>query len=275
MLDEHLNYLLKEDRLFLQHWNQLDSLNQEKMRQLGHTIDRLAGVDWDDLLSRHAFASERLRRYLSSVPQKDMDYGRRPKDWLDFIADDPSKNALHSFAETNLLEFLAEYGTHGIARLYGGIKPNESLDRKLGERKEGSRARRNLRDTWDVVRFRIVCESALILREIGMAIWQYFIDEIVRCRNYYLQPLDDLDRQAYRAIHFELEIEKQRWVEVQLLTEARDLSGHLDYALLFKHLLQAPTKEHEDWLRQFGYKANLFDNLTVPPGAVRTRNQLI
>jgi hypothetical protein len=161
-----------------------------------------------------------------------------------------------------------------VARLYGGIKPLESLDRKLGERKTGPRARQNLRDTWDVVRFRIVTENVPVLRKVAMALWQYFIDDVVRCRNYFLQPLEESDRVAYRAVHFQLEIERQRWVEVQVLTEARDLAGHLDYAVLFKRLLPPLSSEHEKWLRQFGYKVNIFDNLTVPLGAVRTKDRI-
>ncbi len=273
MFDDHLNYITRQDKLFQYYWGQLDPIRHDKLRQLGLAIDRLATFDWDDLFARHSAACERLRRYLSSVPEKEMDYSRRPKDWHEFIIDDALKQDLYRSSEATLLEFLADYGTLGTARLYGGVKPLESLDRKLGERKTGPRARQSLRDTWDVVRFRIVTENVPVLREIAMALWQYFIDDIVRCRNYYLQPLADSGRDAYRAIHFELEIENQRWVEVQVVTEARDLTGHLDYAVLFKRLLLPLSLEHEIWLRKFGYKVNIFDNLTVPPGAVRTRDQ--
>jgi ppGpp synthetase/RelA/SpoT-type nucleotidyltranferase len=274
VFDDHLNYVVQQDKVFQYYWGKLDSLQQDKLRQLGLAIDRLATPDWGDLSARHSAACERLRRYLSSVPEKDMDYSRRPKDWQEFIIDDALKQDLYRSSETALLEFLADYGTLGAARLYGGVKPLESLDRKLGERKTGTRARRNLRDTWDVVRFRIVTENVPVLRDIAMALWQYFIDDIVRSRNYYLQPLADSGREAYRAIHFELEIERQRWVEVQVMTEARDLTGHLDHAMLFKRLLLPLSAEHENWLRQFVYKVNIFDNLTVPPGAVRTKDRL-
>jgi hypothetical protein len=48
-------------------------------------------------------------------------------------------------------------------------------------------------------------------------------------------------------------------VELQLLTQAREVISYLDYALLFKKLTSFRTQEHERWLRNLRLKANIFD----------------
>jgi hypothetical protein len=216
--------------------------------------------------------SQRGRRYLSCIPQKDLEYGRRPQDWPEFVADHQAKSELYKIAYKDLWQFLKERIKDGSIRLYGGLKPETSLDANLGKLKHGTAARQRLRDTWDVVRFRVVTRDLSLLRDVGIDIWQAYLDEIVRCRNYYLQPKGDSNLDSYRALHFEIEIVPQRWIELQVLTEARDLVGYLDYSVSFKMLLPPVSDGHLRWLQDFSLKANIFDYQAIQSSSLRLRD---
>ena len=216
--------------------------------------------------------SQRGRRYLSCIPQKDLDYGRRPPDWPEFVADHQAKNDLFRISEDDLKRFFKERIKDGSVRLYGGLKPETSLDANLGKMKHGTSARQRLRDTWDVVRFRVVTRDLSLLRDVGIDLWQGYLDEIVRCRNYYLQPKGDSILDSYRALHFEIEIIPQRWIELQVLTEARDIVGYLDYSVSFKMLLPPLGNGHLRWLQDFSLKANVFDYQAIQSSSLRLRD---
>ena len=144
-----------------------------------------------------------------------------------------------------------------------------SLDEKLGEVKTGWAARRSLRDTWDAVRCRLVAPDLATLRQISIEIWQYYLDSIIKCSNYYSYPQDGSKMGAYRAIHFLIEIEDRRWIEAQVLTAARDAVGVLDYAFTFKRKLQVINREHEEWLRGLSLNVNIFDARGIPAEDLR------
>jgi hypothetical protein len=268
LLVRHLDLLLSADPFFATMWASLSASERERFSALATAVDQI-GHDWDTILQKHLASGDRLRRFLSSVPQRDMEYDRRPKDWMEFITDEGAKSELFARSEQRLIQFLGYRVATGAVRLYGGVKPAESLDRKLGEIKEGSRARRSFRDTWDVVRFRIVVGNLSLLRSVCMEIWQFFLDDIVRCRNYYMRLKNEINRDCYRAIHFELEIEQGRWIEVQAISEARDMIGYMDHAVLFKKRINQLDTDHADWIRSMGYKVNIFDELSIPLEAVK------
>lgn len=269
-LRRHLVVLEQGDNHFCEFWQRLGEENKRLFRLLCREIENVSQSSEQEVALLHERASDLTRRYLSCIPQKDLDYGRRPRDWIDFVASEEEKNSLWIATEARLKRFLEPYERTGKARLYGGVKPLASLDEKLGETKSGWAARRNLRDTWDAVRCRLVAADLATLRQIGIEIWQYYIDGIIKCSNFYSYSQDGPETGSYRAIHFLIEIEERRWIEAQVLTEARDLVGYLDHAFLFKRRLQFYNREHEDWLRGLTVKANIFDASRIPPGSLRT-----
>jgi hypothetical protein len=90
-----------------------------------------------------------------------------------------------------------------------------------------------------------------------MQMLQYFIDDVVKCRNYYTAGIGIND--LYRAVHFELAIERGCVVEVQILTELRDWIGFLDYSFTFKKKLQFLDHAHEEWLATLAARATIAD----------------
>lgn len=269
MIDTHIQFLLNNDPVFLEYWSGKSQAEQGSSIDFATEIDGVTTTP-EGLDSRTLTAADRSRRFLSCVPQKDMDYSRRPIDWPEFVGDEASKKRQYQLSYDILLHFLAESKQAKHGRLYGSIKSIESLDDKFGEDKAGSAARKFFRDTWDVIRFRIVCVDLDSVRSLAVEVWQYFYSEVVKCRNYYMYPITSLQLDPYGAVHFEIEITEGRWIELQILTEARDLAGFLDYALVHKKLLTFIDDEHENWLRNFRRRVLVWDSNQIPSEQLRT-----
>lgn len=273
-LQKHIRFLLEKDKRFSALWQSMGYTKKKHIISLATVIENVSALEFKEIPNQHQYAADRLRRLLSCVPQLDMEYGKIPNDWSEFISNDSQKRIVYEKSITVLSRFLCENNFCGKTRIYGGIKPVSSLDRKLGEVKGGPRARKNRRDTWDAVRFRIVTKDVATLKDVAVAIWQYYLDDILRCRNYYMRNFSELNTEPYRAIHFEIEIERQRMVELQILTEARDLVGHFDHAPFFKRLVECPSEEHALWLKRLSFNANCYDETLIPSDAVRSPNKI-
>ena len=114
----------------------------------------------------------------------------------------------------------------------------------------------------------MVCQNLVLLRYVCIQLWQYFLDDIVKCRNYYLANATSGTTELYRAVHFELEIEPNRWIELQVLTELRDWIGFLDHSFTFKKRLRFLNREHEQWLTNLSANANIADARAVDDNSV-------
>jgi hypothetical protein len=256
MIERHIAILLDRDPFFRQYWEELTPPARQQRLDVTRRLEEIH-PDADEVAhAEYAWSSEKMRRYLSCIPQRDPDFERRPKAWLDLIQEQETMHRVHDRARNELEAFRAAAGAPAT-RLYGGLKPIASLDTSFEQPKPHWAARRNRRDAWDAVRFRIVCEDVIALRTTCMQMLQYFIDDVVKCRNYYTAGIGIND--LYRAVHFELAIERGCVVEVQILTELRDWIGFLDYSFTFKKKLHFLDQAHEEWLAALAARATIAD----------------
>lgn len=260
-LDRLLEVLLAGDPYFASYWQGLDRKGKRDTQQLLAEVERMGPADADDLLTAHTEASSLLRHYFACVPHKDMDYGRRPRDWSAFAADAQAQLLVFETSQAILQTFCRCLPLRPRPRLYGSIKPLSSLDRKVAQ-PAGAAGPRRLLDTWDIVRFRLVADGLPGVKATASALWECFLDNIVRCTNFYLSP--PRTDHWYRAIHFEIEIQAHRWIEVQVLSRTRDVLGRLDYAPLFKKSVVLPDAVMLDWLVAMSLRGNLRDAMQVP-----------
>ncbi len=256
MIDQHIALLLRSDPIFKAYWTALKSEDQEERLRVTREVELQCGELEEPVTAGHEWASEKMRRYLSCVPEMDRDYARFPQAWLEFVRDEAAKVHLRGVIVEVFSRFLLNSSARGRTRLYGDVKPS-TFPKKNFEDPEAGTTLLQLRSIWDAVRCRIVCSDLMTLRTVCIEIWQYFIEKIVRCRNYYTRigPRSIL----YKAVHFELEIESNRWIELQVVTELREWVGFLDHAFVYKKSLSFVDREHEEWLTSFSAKANIVD----------------
>lgn len=261
-LDKHVRLLLERDENFQWYWSALAAREQEGLLFLANEIDNCACRE-QNIIAGHVQVSRELARYMVRIQEMAFDYSRIPRDWLDFVRSDSEKTHVFEHAEGRLQRFVDSEKLRSSVRLYGGVKPEASIVRRMVSPKTGDQFRKQLLDTWDIVRFRIVAADVLTARHVAMRIWEYFFDEVVRCRNYYYRPKDDDHQDPYRGLHFELELVERRIVEVQVLTKIRELVSLFDHAPIFKKSLQLPSADHQAWLFFFSRKANLLDAQSI------------
>lgn len=257
MIGKHVNHLRRHDSDFRRYWDGIGASKRRHFLDLAKAADGLSFTGTAELAKAHREASLAIRHYLYGIRESERAYERRPDDWVDFVGDRAERQHLADHCKSELRVFLQGK----IARFYGGLKPLKSLDRKLRQQSGGSNT--NFRDMWDVVRYRVVVEAIPELRAMALEIWRRWNTDIVRSRNYYMHPKGDSLHDPYRAIHFELEIMPKRWVEVQLLTEARDFIGHMDFALLFKCNVPPMSPHHQSWMWDLSRKINILDAESV------------
>jgi hypothetical protein len=262
-LDEHIALLSGKDTHFQAYWSKLSDEEKEQFRRLAGDIDS-CGSGEEKIVAGHVNASRTLARFMVRIQEAPFNYSRLPGDWVDFVHSPSEKENL--FKETvNILEgFIRKELSGPGVRLYGNIKMEDSLMRRMILPKTEDQFRRRLLDTWDVVRFRIVAPDLVVARHAALRIWEVFFEKVVRCRNYYFRPKDGEHSDPYRGVHFELEPIEGRIIELQVLTRARELVSFLDHASFFKKSLQLPSAEHEAWLFFFSRKANLLDLRLIP-----------
>ena len=110
-----------------------------------------------------------------------------------------------------------------------------------------------------MIRLRVVAPSLTQTKMIaGHPRFREFNGETVRFRNYYRCPRADGD--LYRAIHITVQV-ADRFVEMQLLTDAREVVCELDHAIAFKHRLGPLSPSHWCWLKRISLAANIDDAL--------------
>jgi hypothetical protein len=155
--------------------------------------------------------------------------------------------------------FISRGRFSGQILVYGGIKSDASIDRKLGLEREGTDLQQSTTDLWDVVRFRVVTADLGTLLEVGLRFWETFFEKLMRCRNYYYRPKHGYEDDPYRAVHFELEPVPGRMIEIQLITRVREAMSMMDHSLYFKRTNPFLDQQHKDWLLQHTWKANILD----------------
>jgi hypothetical protein len=261
-LDEHISLLLGKDENFQLYWSTSSEDQQKEFLNLAKRIDSCACGE-QNIVAGHVRASRELARYMVRIQETAFDYSRIPGDWLDFVRSESEKTDIYQQAKTLLHTFIESEKLQSTVTLYGGVKPEASIIRRMISPKTDDQFRQRLLDTWDIIRFRIVAPDLMTTRHVAMRVWERFFGEVVRCRNYYFRPKDDDHSDPYRGIHFELELIEERIVELQVLTMVRELVSILDHAPVFKKSVQLPSVDHQAWLFFFARKANLFDSQSL------------
>src|ERR1700676_5210474 len=93
-LRSHLALLEQGDPFFRAYWSLLDDQGKRRFCLLCNEVESSARGDDYERLILYDRASDLARRYLSCIPQKDLDYSRRPPDWLEFVANEEGKRDL-------------------------------------------------------------------------------------------------------------------------------------------------------------------------------------
>lgn len=219
--------------------------------------------DCDDLPNQHEKASRALARKLVVVQEKEFEYRRIADDWIDTIFDRKQLVALYQDAGARLEGFLSRNCSAPVYSFYGGIKPETSIRSKFHGTSspiKDERARPLAHDVWDAVRFRIVFETIEDLSRGAIDFWRLFLEDIIRCRNYYYRPRNSSNDDSYRAIHFELVDARGRIIEIQMMTNFREFVSVMDHAFLFKQSVPFISEQHRDWLVQCGLIVNVADS---------------
>ncbi len=161
MINQHIALLLRSDSFFNRYWGALTPDEQEDRLELTRRVESLWVGSEASARREHEWASEKSRRYFSCVPEKEFDYSRRPRDWIEFVGKEVDKKRLYELGLERIKSFLNSPGTVDAYRVYGGVKSLASLDAGLEQPKVDGAHRRGLRDVWDAVRFRIVCPNII------------------------------------------------------------------------------------------------------------------
>jgi hypothetical protein len=213
---------------------------------------------------RHRQISRHLRRIFLAIPQLPFEYGRVPGDWSRFIRNEQGKTRLYEQGIEILTLLLRQQGLGECARVYGGVKDVTALERKLrGQLEAGAVGIRGLPDSWDAVRYRIVCRDVICLHRLCYAVWTEFVDRVVRCTNFYVAPKHGTLDHPYRAVHFEVRLVDDRIVEVQAMTENRETMCWLDHFHVYKRIAAPRSWVHGAWLGNTSRKASIADGRDV------------
>lgn len=261
---QHVQLLLDSDLNFCQVWFALSEHEREsyltKIISIDKAVPPAAVNDHFDLA--HGIA----RRKLLTVPEREFEHSRLPKDWPLFIVDDQRKNELFSKGFRSIKSELEKVYPQKSLKIYGGLKNLQTIDPARFRAKVGSAMQRALEDTWDAVRLRVVVPDLIAVEQISLCIWRRWTEEVLRCKNYYFVPKANNARHPYRAIHFQLSTDGPYPYEVQIMTLSSELVGHLEHAS-FKGRLQIPSDEHSKWLANLCQKALVYDVRGLDPQA--------
>ena len=207
----------------------------------------------------HAHAAHLLACQFRWLSETDFPEPPPADSWIRFARDPDKLNSLRRRACCRLKDsFLTPKRPSGVF-LYGGLKPAASIERKIHEYRTGL----GELDLWDLVRFRLVVPDIHAACELSAAVQESFGNRVVRRRNYYTRPRNGWD-DPYRAIHFELSLDFDNrsdcdFVEVQILTLAREAVGLLDHTIMHERSIGCRRSCYWEWLRHLSYAANIRD----------------
>jgi hypothetical protein len=178
---------------------------------------------------------------------------RSAADWIVGAGDRESYRRLFDDWWARVKAFMIRVGGPGCA-LYGGLKAADSIQGKIVNYECGCAPL----DLCDIARLRLVVPDLPALLLAASSCRTEFASLMVRFRNYYARPRGGPD-DPYRGFHILFRPDGNRFVELQLLSAARDAIGMIDHAFILKRRMPFQSREHELWLRQLSCAANLVD----------------
>lgn len=259
MIEAMISFLVEEDSFFLRFWSKLNETQKLGFVKQNQIIQNKVKEQSSYLLDKHAFVHNYLKRYLVQIQTKDFEYSRVPEDWNKFTNNSKEKNEFYEFSLLELKNFLERFFPSEKIELYGGVKSQSSIMQKKTRNEKSSSPRFIEYLVLDLVRLRIVAKDLTMLRDLGIRIWQFYYDQVVECRNFYIWPKLGVVNSPYRAIHFNLELSPGRLVEIQVMTQTREMVSYLDYYLVFKNQKPENSNQFKDWISQHSLKANIYE----------------
>ncbi len=256
MLKTHLQILAESETEAANYWNSLS--DKDKYLEIIQVLNCEVELVGDSLDGLHLDARNMTSSQFVEIQEKPFEYLRIRKDWYQVVTSDIEKKKVHSAGEAYLQAFLNS-NKHIQAHFYGGIKSEQSILRKVSQQSSGTAVQQNVLDLWDVIRFKVVVDTLSSLLFLTKQFWKENIAGIVRCRNYYFSPRQNSSIDSYRAIHFELVDDKGNIIEIQFVTERREVISTLDHPFTFKKLLKFTSDEHKQWLLNISKMANILD----------------
>ncbi len=261
-LQLHLDLLKKEDKHFAAFWDALSQDQRDGYLANWRLLDGFASQHAENLERLHSGASEFTRRWFVRVQEKEFSYSAIRTDWPVIARSPEALSSLLDGTSERLQDFLGIVHLEQSVAYYGGVKPLDSIDEKLLQSREGDAVQRRLTDLWDLVRFRLVTDDLDDLLSLAIQFWELFLDDVVRCRNYYYRPRNGFSADAYRAIHFELKDRESNLAEIQMMTSNREAVSLLDHWHIFKGSGSFVDAAHEEWIKLMSYSANVVDSET-------------
>ncbi len=259
MLNQYLKYLLKKDDNFISYWCALDEDSQvEYVNNLLAIESLYSGYDKVALISEISKKHEAIKRIFVKIPHINLSLFRIPDGWNSFIKNENEKKKLFQLSNDMLSKHIQVYDLSDVCYLYGNIKSNASLDRKIMTDYMPNNSS-GTRDIWDIIRFRMVASNLFDLLYIATTIWDEYYDNILKCYNYYSNPKNNDPLKHYRGIHFEIFLQPDKIVELQLVTKSVDSVSYIEHSVMFKKLLPFQNNLQESWLKTFVLKSLLFD----------------
>ena len=258
-LNAHIERVVKGDRYFEDFWKRQSEMRRAAYRRTWEEIEDIDSVGGDHLVRECVECFDLTKRYFVRIQEREFLYHRIPDDWALFVRNINAKRRLFQESLIRLESLVKLAGLDDVAVIYGNIKDDDSLERKLRSVKTGTTLQANIMDLWDIVRFRVVVPDLGYLMQLSLSVWERYFDQVLRCRNYYFRARNGDASDPYRAIHFELANDWGHVIELQLMTKRREAVSLLDHAALFKGTLRSFGEEAEKWLREFSAKGNVLD----------------
>jgi len=246
----HLARLFKFDIKFAEFWGSLNSEQRDALTVLWKELHEASDLGTASSEVLYLASFDRTRRLFLGIQEKGSSYINLPPNWTDFVKDKVAKLEYYNAAYEFLSRFVRQQGLE--ARLYGGIKSDESIRNKQKRSAGGV-----FFDLWDVIRFRVVLCDLPALMSFSNAVWQTHFESIAKCRNFYFRPRNG-PHDPYRAIHFEL-LFNDIPLELQVMSRHREAVCHLDHQFILKRNIEFLDHHHERWLRAVSRTANILE----------------
>jgi ppGpp synthetase/RelA/SpoT-type nucleotidyltranferase len=258
-IDLFVEELLEKDPHFCEFWESKSFIEQNEYNNLWSKL-LVDTKKTDEKLQKSCLVIQNyLSRIFSLIQEKTFEYQRVPADWP-LTAN--NRVYLQKIYKRNLRALnlkLEKLEVDKNVSIYGGVKSEESLNRKLFEEHQGTSIQQNVLDIWDLVRFRICVNDLKDLLRVGLAFWNGNFENLIRCRNYYFIPRSSNPFDSYRALHFELIDDHGCIFEVQVMTKWREAVSLLDHAPKFKRNNGNFSSEVIAWLDKLSMAANIYE----------------
>mgnify|MGYP000105374336 CR=1 FL=1 len=258
-LSRHID-LLQNDSNFNLLWGKQPKSKRTRLTQISSEIDDCVQRDGPNLLPQHELTWEVARKHFVLVQDYRHGLSKVTTDaWLKMLYERDHRDKVDLVAR-EMVATISDYIPSNIhSSFYGGLKPDDSIRRKIQEVRPRDGNLDFVIQPWDLIRYRIVVNSVQDILNLGINIWKNEIDQILRCRNYYFRPRADDPSDPYRALHFHILVDGLGFFELQIITIAKEVSGILDQNFIFKPDIKFLDDHHREWLHLFRIAANIMD----------------